>query len=281
MKSGVNLWTVYGWDPEETVSAEVLRGLAGFGSQGVELVLDEGQNSAEILLAQKDRIHGQMADTGMEIPSIASALFWQYNLAAQDPALRAKGLDVIRKGCLVAQAFGARVFLVVAGLQEPGVEYQRTYATAVETLCQAAKEAQDLGVILGVENVPSNFICSPGEYAGLLRAVGHPAVQAYVDFGNGASIGPGYPENWIRAVSGQIAMVHAKDYDQGFRGFVCCGQGDLNWESVFSALKDAQYDDYLFVETPPKGGRGVPTRAAGLHAAQTSLNWLQNQLTTR
>ncbi len=102
----------------------------------------------------------------------------------------------------------------------------------------------------------------------------HPAAQAYLDFGNGASIGPGYAENWITALRGRIAMVHAKDHDQGSKAFVCCGQGDLAWERVFSALGDVGYDDYLIVETPPKGGRGQPSQAAGLQAARSSLTWL-------
>jgi sugar phosphate isomerase/epimerase len=99
-------------------------------------------------------------------------------------------------------------------------------------------------------------------------------VQAYVDFGNGMSVGSGYPENWINALRGQIAMAHAKDYDRVLRAYVCCGQGDLSWEDAFAALAEVGYNDYLIVETPPRGGRGQPSRAAGLHAAETSLRWL-------
>jgi sugar phosphate isomerase/epimerase len=219
-------------------------------------------------------LSAQVKDLGMEIPSAASALFWRYNLASQNEDLRARGLDLIRAGCRVVRAYGGRVFLVVAGLQERGTEYARSYETAVRSLRQAGQFAADQGVTVGVENVPSNFLCSPGEYARFIEDVGHPAVQAYLDFGNGASIGSGYPENWITALTGRIAMMHAKDYDQGFKAFVCCGQGDLDWECVFSALMATGYSDYLIVETPPKGGRGQPSFASGLQAAQTSLSWL-------
>jgi L-ribulose-5-phosphate 3-epimerase len=274
MKIGVNLWTVYGWDPPETISNEVIRALAEMGSQGVELVLDENHNTAELLLARREQLTALRAETGLEVPSVGTTLFWRYNMASQDEALRRRGLETVQTGCRVTQAFGARVFLVVAGLQEPGTEYARTYETAVYSLRRAAEYAADMGVVIGVENVPSNFLCSPGEYAQFIADVDHPAVQAYLDFGNGTSIGPGYPENWITAVRGRIAMVHAKDYDHGFKAFVCCGQGDLDWERVFSALEDVGYNDYLIVETPPRGGRGQPNRAAGLQAAQTSLMWL-------
>ena len=274
MKLGVNLWTIYGWNLPELVSPDVLRAIGAMGAQGVELVLDEKGNSAEQLLAHKADLLAVLESSNLEVPSIATTLFWKYNLASQDDDLRSRGIEIVREGCRIANAFGARVFLVVAGQQEPRTEYARSYETAVASVRQGAEYAADLGIVIGVENVLGNFLCSPGEYAQFIADVGHPSVQAYVDFGNGMSIGPGYPENWITAVRGHIAMVHAKDYDRGFKAYVCCGQGDLPWEDTFSALQDVNYNGYLIVETPPKGGRGQPTRAAGLQAARTSLHWL-------
>lgn len=274
MKLGVNLWTVYGGELPEAASDKVIKALAKMGSQGVELAIDESFNTAELWLERQPEFTALLADTGLEVPSVGTILFWRYNLASQDEGLRQRGIDIIQAGCRVAHAFGARVFLVVAGQQEPGTEYARSYETAVASLHCTADYAADLGVVIGVENVPGSFLCSPGEYAQFLADVDHPAVQAYLDFGNGASMGSAYPENWVMAVRGRIAMVHAKDYDQGLKAYVCCGLGDMDWNSVFSALHDVGYDDYLVVETPPRGGRGQPTQAAGLHAARTSLSWL-------
>ncbi len=275
MKLGVNLWTVYGWDLPEGVSAEVLKALAEMGCQGIELVVDENYNSPEELLRRRQELSALLAEMGLEVPGVGTTLFWRYNLASQDEALRRRGLALIREGCRVAEAFGAGAFLVLAGQQEPRTEYARSYETAINSLRQGAKYAADRGVVIGVENVQSNFISSPGEYAQFIADVDHPAVQAYLDFGNGMSVGPSYPENWITAVKGRIATVHAKDYDREFEAYVCCGLGDLSWEDTFSTLKEIGYNGYLTVETPPKGyGKGQPSLAAGLHAARTSLQWL-------
>jgi hexulose-6-phosphate isomerase len=275
MKLGVNLWTVYGWDLPEMVSADVLGALAEMGCEGVELIIDERQNTPESLLNRKEELGSLLADVRLQVPAVATGLFWRYNLASQDEDVRGRGMELIRQGCRVAQAYGARCVLILAGQQEPGLAYAQSYATAVASVQQAAEYAADRGIVLGVENVQGNFLCSPGEYAQFLADVDHPSVQAYLDFGNGASVGPSYPENWIKAVEGRIALVHAKDYDEGFESYVCCGLGDLVWEDVFAALRAVGYDDYLIVETPPRGyGRGRPTRAAGLHAARTSLSWL-------
>lgn len=275
MKLATNLWTVYGWGLPEPVRVDVLRALAQMGSQGVELVVDEGPNSPDNLLSRRQELFACLADLNMGVPGIGTTLFWRYNLASQDEAVRRQGLELVRNGCRVAQAFGAPVLLILAGQQEAQVEYARTYATSLETVRQAAAIAADTGVVLGVENVRTSMLGSPGEYAGYLADVGHPAVQAYLDFGNGMGVGPSYAENWVRAVAGRIAAVHAKDFDGAVNSYVCCGLGDVDWDATFAALVDAGYDGYLTVETPPRGhGSRPPTRAAGLHAARTSLQWL-------
>jgi L-ribulose-5-phosphate 3-epimerase len=274
MRIGINLWTIYGWSLPELVSADVLRAIGALGATGVELVLDDRSNSADELLGHQAELKAILAESGLAVPSVASALFWRYNLASQDPSTRQHGIEIIRDGCRVAQAYGAKVFLIVAGQQEPRTPYAKTYATAVATLREAATYAADLGITIGVENVGTSLLCSPGEYAGFLADVAHPSVQAYLDFGNGASVGNGFGENWVTALQGRIAMVHAKDYDRGLRTHPCCGQGDVAWEDVFAALREVAYDDYLIVETPPREGRGLSNRAAGLAAAETSARWL-------
>jgi len=100
-------------------------------------------------------------------------------------------------------------------------------------------------------------------------------VQAYLDPGNGAAVGNGYAENWVTAVRDRIAMVHAKDYDRGLNAAVPCGQGDLAWDGILAALRDTGYDDYVFVETPPRNGRGKISTASGLAAAECSVHWLK------
>jgi sugar phosphate isomerase/epimerase len=275
MKLAVNLWTIYGWNLPEPVSAEVLRALAQMGSQGVELVVDEGPNAPGALVSRRQELSALLTALGMEVPGIGTTLFWRYNLASQDESLRGRGLELIRNGCRVAQAFGAPVLLILAGQQEPRTEYARSYATSIETVRQGAQIAAEMGVVLGVENVNTSLLGSPGEYAHYLADVDHPAVQAYLDFGNGMGVGPSYAENWVTAVQGRIAAVHAKDYDHAANSYVCCGLGDVAWEETFAALRSVGYEGYLTVETPPRGhGSGQPTRAAGLHAARTSLQWL-------
>lgn len=278
-KIGMSLWTIYGWKPEEPVSAEILQTIADLGAEAVELVVDEAYHTEDLLMARKGDLHAALEAAGLEVPSVATALFWRYNLASQDEAVRRKGVAIIEQECRVAREFGARAILVVAGLQEPQTEYRRTYETAVRTLREAASYAHDLGITIGVEHVPCNFLTTPGEYAQFLTDVDHPAVQAYVDVGNAWGTYRGYPENWVGAVKDRIAMTHVKDYSQE-NGFSVCGRGDLNWTAAMEALRDAGYSRPLIVETPPDYGRRGQDIPAGIEAAQESVAWLKEFMRT-
>jgi len=126
-------------------------------------------------------------------------------LASQDESLRKRGIEIIRAGCGVAQTFGARVFLVVAGQQEPGTEYACSYETAVASLRYAVDYAADLGVVHRGRKCSRKLPMQPWRVCQFLTDVDHPAVQAYLDFGNGMGMGSAYPENWTKAVREHIA----------------------------------------------------------------------------
>ncbi len=276
-KLGLSLWTIYGWKPEETVNPEMLKAIAGMGAQAVELVVDESYNTEELLLKHRPELQAALEAVGLEVPSVASGLFWQYNLGSQDAALRQKATGLIQKECRLARAFGAHAILIVAGLQEPNTEYDRTYETAVHTLRGVAGYAQDYDVVIGVEHVPANFLTTPREYARFLADVGHPNVQAYVDIGNARGTYNGPSENWVRAVRDRIAMVHVKDWSPK-TGFEICGRGELDWDSSMAALEEAGYQGAFIIETPPGYGHGGQDIPAGLEAARESLSWLKGYL---
>lgn len=268
MQIGMNLWTVYGWQLATRPDERVLGALAEMGVRAVEIVVDEGANSAENLLAHQAEIQALLRKYGMVVPSVASALFWRYNLGAKDASVRQHAVEIIEGMARVANAYGAGVVLIVAGQQEAHTPFAQTWNHAVASVQQAAQVAEQLAVQIGVENVGSNFLDSPGEMAQFLADVNRPNVGSYLDLGNAMSVLNGYPENWCTALAGKIVCVHVKDYDRQSRQSVNCGQGQLPWGEVLPVLKEAGYDGYLFIETPPDPGGDIE---AGLAAARESL----------
>jgi len=233
-------------------------------------VIDKDPNSTATLLHNRPKLTDAMTKLDLGVSGIATMKLWRDNLASRDDGLRRRALELVRTGCDVAGAYRAPVLLVLAGQVEAGTEYERTYAMSVEAMRRAGHIAAEMGVVLGVENVNSGLLRTPGEYARYLADVGHPSVRAYLDFANGMFVGPSSAVEWIDAVRSELVAVHAKDYDRTFHGFVPCGLGDVDWDVTMAALRATGFDGYVTIEAPPR----QPTRAAGLHAARTSLQWL-------
>lgn len=272
MQVGMNLWTVYGWQLPARPDDRVLGALAAMGVRAIELVVDEGANSVENLLAHQQELQTLLGKYNIVVPSIASALFWRYNLGAKDDSTRKHAIEIIEGMCQVADAYGASSVLIVAGQQEPHTPYALTWSHAVRSIRRAARVAEQYDQLIGVENVGCTFLITPGEMAQFLADVNHSQVGSYLDLGNAMSVYNGYAENWCTALAGRIVNVHIKDYTRQSRRTVNCGQGDLPWGEVLPVLKECGYDGYLFIETPPEPGGNIEE---GLTAARESLEGMK------
>jgi hexulose-6-phosphate isomerase len=268
MTIGVNLWTIYGWNLPERPGERVFSAIADLDVHAVELIVDEGPNSADELVARKSEIQGLLDRCQLTVPAIASTLFWRHNLGSKDDVAREEGTEIIRGMCRVAAEYGAQTVLVVAGQQEPHTPYALTWGNAVRSIREAAKTAYELGVLIGVENVGTSFLHTPGEMAQFIEEVDHPSVGAYLDLGNAMYGSGGYPENWCTGLAGMIFAVHVKDVDAKSGKPTYCGEGELRWQEVLPVLRECGYDRDLIIETPNSEGTGIE---AGLEAMKRSV----------
>ncbi|MBS7634336.1 sugar phosphate isomerase/epimerase [Candidatus Bathyarchaeota archaeon] len=252
MKRGVNAW-IY---PSSFKFENVLQISRNIGFDGVELNLDE-----EMLKIDK-RGRGEIADLakslGLELPSLCTGLFWKYNLASPDANIRRKGIELIKQGCGFAADINASIFLVVPGVATPEISYQDVWKLSKESILEAAKMAEEYGVIIGVENVWNRFLYSPLEFRSFIEEIGHPNVKVYFDVGNAFFLG--HPEHWIKHLADQIVCVHIKDFQMSTMQFKPLFQGDISWSRVMKALSEVGYRGFLNVELGPYLGH--PLKAA-------------------
>src|SRR5437870_2896715 len=107
MKIGVNLWTIYGWEPKTWLSDKILADLAAAGAQGLELILDESHFTSERWLAHRHQLKERFSSLDLAVPSVASSLFWKYNPASHSPVTRSHALRIMRDECQIAREYGA------------------------------------------------------------------------------------------------------------------------------------------------------------------------------
>lgn len=252
MRKGVNAW-IY---PHGFKISEVLKTSKSIGYDGVELNLDE--EMLKLSRSERIMIRDEAKSLGLELPSLCTGLLWKYNLASPDPHVRRRGVEIIKQGCEVASDIDTKVFLVVPAVATREVSYQDMWRLSVESILEAAKSAEDYGIILGVENVWNRFLYSPLEFRRFIEEINHPNVKAYFDIGNVSFIG--YPEQWIEHLGDLIVCVHVKDFHFSTMQFRPIFEGNIQWQNVIQALRKIGYKGYLVVEVGPYPGH--PLKAA-------------------
>lgn len=226
------------------------------GFDGFEPAFNEkGPISLESTEAELQGYRKLADDIGIELASLASGLYWQYPMTAEDPAIRAKSLEITRAQLKAAKALGVDAILVVPGYvqafnpKETPVPYDVAYDRALAGLKSLAPYAEELGVTIGVENVWNKFLLSPLEMRDFIDKIGSPCVKAYFDIGN--VIQTGFPEQWIDILGSRIVRCHCKDYKASvgtLSGFVDLLAGDVNYPAVMEALARIGYDGYITAE---------------------------------
>jgi len=255
VKKGLNLWTAIGFRYTGTPTLEdVFNKAKEFGYEGIEFVYDTDLLEPTKITREDRKKYVELADSlGLEIPSVATGVFWRFNMGSPDEKLRETGKKYVKLGIDLARDLGAKVLLVVPAVASPEIPYEDLYSNSQKALREVAKYAEDNGVIIGLENVWNKFLYSPLEFRRFIDEIGSEYVQAYFDVGNVVALG--YHENWIRLLKGKIAMIHVKDFDVNvgnITGFRHIGRGSIDWKNVIQLLKNAGYDGFLNVECPPE-----------------------------
>ena len=255
MRKGISIWSF----PNDTLKNNFeLAKKAGF--EGVEVALDEVgevslQSTEKDLLAVKH----QAEDSGIELYSIASGLYWNYWLNDDDAGVREKAKDIVKKQLESASILGCESILVIPGtvnaeFAAPGkvVDYATTYERSLEAITELKEYAEKYKVEIGLENVWNKFLVSPMEMRDFIDKVDSKYVGSYFDVGN--VLFNGYPEQWIKILGKRIKKVHFKDYRVaagGLHGFVDLLAGDVNYPEVMKALQGIGYDGWVSAEMIP------------------------------
>lgn len=262
MKSAINIWAF----PADWPMDQILGQAREAGFEAIELDYGPGRPlHAESTAEQARALRQQCLDAGLAVSSMASGVFWQVNLLSDDPAVRAEAKAHVRHMLRLGAALEVDTLLIVPGFVGPFeagppvvADYEVAYNRALSDLSELAVDAEQAGVVLGIETVWDKFLTSPIEMRAFVDAVGSPYVGVYLDVGN--VLRTGYPEQWIRILGSRIHKVHFKDFKLSIGnlgGFVDLLRGDVDWCAVMAALREVGYDDYAIVEMFPPADRAV------------------------
>ncbi len=219
---------------------------AGFDAMevaiGTDLPLDISHDDARRMADAADK-------AGIHIATLwVSEPLHQNPLNAADPAVRARGVEAVRRAIAIATDLNCGAILLYAVRLGNGarLEYgsQETWDRFTTELTKVVPDAERAKVFLNPENVWNKFILSPLEMRSFVDQFHSEWVGTHFDAGNCMQYG--YPEDWILTLGKRIKRIHFKDFKLGGRGeparFADLLEGDVNWKAVMAALVKIGYN---------------------------------------
>ena len=197
---------------------------------------------------EADEIKKAADDARVRIHSVMNQGHWEWPLSSSDPAVVEKSLSAMRTSLHNAKFWGADTVLLVPGVVNPNTRYQDAWTRSQEQIRKLVPLAQELGVVIAVEEVWNKFLLSPLEMARYVDQFNSPWIKSYFDVGNVVLYG--YPQDWILTLSKRVVKVHLKDFKRKEDGYawVNLGDGDIDWGAVRQAFADIGYSGYATTE---------------------------------
>lgn len=213
------------------------------GFEGIEL------NSPIADLDAAAQLGKTAKEAGVPVHSIVYG-GWDAPFSDPDPKVIEKGLAGMETALRSAKAVGASAVLLVPAVVNENVGYGQAYKRSQEHVRKLLPLAEELKIIIAVENVWNKFLLSPLEFARYVDEFENPWLRAYIDVGN--MILFGFAQDWIRTVGKRIVKIHLKDFkrpaDRKSYEWTNLLDGDVNWKQVRLALDEVGYDGYLTPE---------------------------------
>ncbi len=188
--------------------------------------------------------------TGLKIHSIMNSDHWNFPLSDDDPEVVKKSVDCVKLSMQNAKELGADAILLVPGVVTSQVGYGKVYERSQAEVKKLIPLAEELKVVIAIENVGNRFLMSPLEMAQYIDDFNSPWVQGYFDVGN--VVRNGFPPDWIRTLGKRLKKIHIKRFEPGreqplFEPENRRTEG-IDWPDVRKAISDIGYSGWVTAE---------------------------------
>lgn len=212
----------------------VLRGWMEFNSDDPKKVEDSLENTRKALRAAKAYGADDILLVPCRIGGMPMPEPWEFDIAFD-----------ARTGHLTRVAAGdnARYAAYIAA-------HDRATDTSKAAVAKLIPLAQELKIIIALENVWNNLWVKPELFRNFVASFENPWVKAYFDIGNHVKYAP--PQDWVKTLGPLIVRLHVKDFKlnpDGHGGkFVHPRDGSIDWPAVRRALDEIGYDAWASIE---------------------------------
>ncbi|HHI78446.1 MAG TPA: sugar phosphate isomerase/epimerase [Planctomycetes bacterium] len=169
------------------------------------------------------------------------------NLLEEDEGGRGRRLDFLNRCLELGSVLGAQVLSLWAGTLPPGVAPQEGLRRLGQGLEQLLEAAEPRGIRLALEPEPGMLIQTVAQAQDLLRGMGNPSGMGLcVDIGHLFITGEASPEagtleKVLKKAAPQLLQVHLEDIRGREHLHLPPGEGDIDFDRVWQALRSLPY----------------------------------------
>jgi L-ribulose-5-phosphate 3-epimerase len=214
------------------------------GFEGVEARTVSDPKEADTIKQAADK-------AGIRIHSVMNQEHWNNPISSDDSEVVNRSVKGMETSLRNAKLWGADAVLLVPAVVNPKTSYKDAYTRSQKVIRERILPlAQELRIVVAVEEVWNKFLLSPMEFAKYVDEFNSPWVRAYFDVGN--VVFYGYPQDWIRTLGKRIVKMHLKDFQldraNGRFYWKNLGEGDIDWPEVRKAIAEIGYEGYTTTE---------------------------------
>lgn len=173
--------------------------------------------------------------------------FFEPSLISPNAKSRFDRAGMILNTLRFAHAIGAPNISITSGKALPTMPPEKCAKQLRESLKPILELAEKLNVRVGFECEPGLFIEWATELRALIDDVGSPMLGANLDLGHSVVMGED-PAEVIRLLRGRIWNCHVEDLNGRKHYHLIPGRGNMNWDAIFTALRETGYDRGVTVE---------------------------------
>lgn len=223
----------------------------------VQKVKDMGYDLIEIPVEKKDiinwpKLKDAIQNAGLKV-TISGAFGPDRDISSTDAAIREQGLQYI-KDCVEIAAFmgspifGGPLYSAVGKTRFISDEQkQQERQWCVENLTEAARFAQEKGIILGLEPLnrfESDMVNTADQALSIVQEVNHPNLKIALDTFHCNIEEKDIPTTIRKIGKDLLCHVQGNESDRGTPG-----TGNVDWQGIKEALEEIGYEGAVVIET--------------------------------
>ncbi|MDR2798582.1 MAG: L-ribulose-5-phosphate 3-epimerase, partial [Treponema sp.] len=174
-------------------------------------------------------------DAGIPILSICLSGHRRFPLGDDDPVVRERSLEIMRKACELALSIGVQVIQIAGYDVYYKSSTETTKAFFMENLARSVEYAAGTGVVLAFETMETPFMNTVQKAMDWIKKINSPWLKVYPDLGNitnAAKSEGGDVMQDLETGRGNIAALHLKESKPNVFREVPYGTGHVDFASA-------------------------------------------------